>query len=525
MSAPTKAGFSRIRSYLWPIHRHELKKFIPMLIIFFLVGFNYSLLRATKDALVVTAPSSGAEALPFLKVWAIVPMAFLFTFLFTRVSNRVSREQVFYVMMTIFVSFFLIFMFFLYPFQDKLHPHTLCDKVQEILPRGCQGLIAIFRNWTFTLFYVMSEMWSTIIMTVLAWGFANDVTSVKDAKRYYGLLGISINFSGIAAGQVATSMSQHVYNPNLPIGGDAWGQAIFLLTSVIIVAGLVCMGLFRYIHKQGFGYNAPFYREQSGNAEVKMGLRKNFKYLAKSKYLICIAVIVVMYNIAINLVEVVWKDQVKQLYPNPADFNAYMGKVLTGIGIVATVTSIFISGTIIRKFSWTVSALISPMILLITGVAFFFFFFFKDSSFASVATWLGTTPLALCAFFGSLQNCLARASKYTLFDATKELAFIPLSKECKLKGKAAIDGVGSRIGKSGGSLIHQGLLMFFGTVALSTPIVAFILLFAIAGWMVAVRALGRQFNALVSHHETLAVPDDEKPALQPSIKDPATHTT
>ena len=55
------------RAYLWPIHAHELKKFVPMLLIFFLVGFNYTLLRGTKDALVVTAPSSGAEALPFFK--------------------------------------------------------------------------------------------------------------------------------------------------------------------------------------------------------------------------------------------------------------------------------------------------------------------------------------------------------------------------------------------------------------------------------------------------------------------------
>ncbi len=163
-------SFSRIRSYLWPISRQELKKFLPLLAIFFLVGFNYSLLRGTKDALVVTAPSSGAEALPFLKVWAIVPMALLFTFLFTRVSNRLAREKIFYVMMSIFISFFLLFMFFLNPFQDTLHPTCLCDRIQGMLPRGFQGFIAIFRNWTFTLFYIMAEMWSTIIMTVFALG-------------------------------------------------------------------------------------------------------------------------------------------------------------------------------------------------------------------------------------------------------------------------------------------------------------------------------------------------------------------
>ncbi len=517
MSSTT--GFGRIRAFLWPIYRHELKKFIPLLLIFFFVGFNYSLLRGTKDALVVTAPSSGAEALPYLKVWAIVPMAFLFTFIFTRVSNRLSREKIFYAMMSIFIAFFLLFMFVLYPFRDTLHPHSVCDEVQKILPQGLQGFIAIFRNWTFTLFYIMAEMWSTIIMTVLAWGFANDVTSVNDAKRYYGLLGIGINLSGIVAGSIATSMSQNTFHPGLPFGATAWDQTVFLLCTVFVLAGGLCMALFRYIHAQGYGYNSPSYHAQNkGVEEVKMGLRKNFAYLAKSKYLICIAVIVVMYNIAINLVEVVWKDQVKQLYPNPSDFNAYMGQVLTWIGIIASITSIFISGSVIRKFSWTSSALISPLILLITGIGFFFFFFFKDYGFASFSHIFGMTPLALCVFFGSMQNCLARASKYTLFDATKELAFIPLSKECKQKGKAAIDGVGSRIGKSGGSLIHQSLLMVFGTVALSTPYVAFLLLIAIGAWVTAVRALGKKFNDLVSHQETLKDPDEEpKTVLQPAL--------
>jgi AAA family ATP:ADP antiporter len=496
-----RTGLSKIGAYLWPIRRDEAKKFIPTLLIFFFIGFNYTLLRATKDALVVTAPSSGAEALPFLKVWAVVPFAFLFTFIFTRVSNNVRRERIFYVMMSIFIVFFLIFTFVLYPLQDTLHPHSFCDRIQSMLPLGFQGFVALFRNWTFTLFYVMSEMWSTIIMTVLAWGFANDVTSVKDARRYYGLLGISINLSGIVAGGVATSLSQIAYNPLIPYGSDSWGQSVFFLNGLIILTALCCMGLFRYLHKKGYGYNSEVYHAQD-SGDIKMGMRKNFAYLAKSKYLLCIAAIVVMYNIAINLVEVVWKDQVKQLYPNPAEFNAYMGHVLRWIGVVATATSILVTGSLIRRLNWTTSALISPFILLITGVGFFFFFFFKDSSLSSIAIIFGMTPLALCVFFGSLQNCLARASKYTVFDATKELAFVPLSKECKLKGKAAIDGVGSRIGKSGGSLIHQSLLMVFGTVALSTPYVAFLLLGVIGVWMVAVRSLGKRFNALSPEKES-----------------------
>lgn len=506
-------GFSKLRAFMWPVHSSELRKFVPMFLIFFLICFNYSILRATKDALICTAPSSGAEALPFLKVWAILPMALLFTFLFTRLSNHLNREKVFYSMMSIFLSFFVLFAFVLYPFRNFLHPTDLADKLQDALPVGFSGFIAIFRNWTFTAFYIMSEMWSTMIMTVLFWGFANEVTSVKEAKRYYALLGIGANVATIISGQVSTWLSSHTFNPALPFGDDAWGQSLIFLNSLVVIFGLLSVVIFRWLHINGLGYPVSATTHKQEPSEIKMGIRKNFAYLAKSKYLICIAVVVLMFNISLTLIEVVWKDQVKQLYPNPNDFNAYMGQVLTGIGVIATLGA-FVSGTIIRKFNWTTSALIPPLIFLVTGIGFFSFMLFKDSALAIIATVLGSTPLAIGVFFGSLQNCLARASKYTLFDATKELSFIPLSKESKLKGKAAIDGFGSRLGKSGASIIHQCLIMTFGSISLSTPFVALILLLVIGGWTVAVRSLGKQFHELATRKETLELPpDDETPVL------------
>lgn len=505
-------GFSKLRSFLWPIHARELRKFVPMFLIFFLICFSYSILRATKDTLVVTA--SGAEALPFLKVWGILPMALLFTFIFTRLSNWLTRERVFYAMIGIFLSFFLVFTFFLFPNQEMLHPIATADRLQDILPQGFSGLIALFRNWTFTVFYIMSEMWSTMIMTVLFWGFANEVTSVKDAKRYYVILGLGANLATILSGQVSCSISNFIYIPSLPFGTDAWGQSVFILNGIVIISGLLCMGLFRWLHKQGLGYQTA--TASSPATKIKMGIRKNFKYLAKSKYLIYIALVVLMFNISLTLIEVVWKDQVKTLYPNQLDFQGYMGKVMMGIGIVATMGA-FISGGIMRRFSWTTSALIPPIISLVTGLGFFAFLLLQNTSLAPMAVMMGSTPLAIGVFFGSLQNCLVRASKYTLFDATKELSFIPLSKESRMKGKSAIDGLGSRVGKSGASVIHQGLIMTFGTITISAPYVGIILLFVIGGWIIATRQLGKEFSLLTSRQQTLDVPDEE-PAT--ALKDP-----
>lgn len=494
-----------------------------MFLIFFLICFNYSILRAAKDSLIVTAPQSGAEALPFLKVWAILPAALFFTFIFTRLSNWLSRERVYYTLMSIFLGFFFIFTLFLYPYRETLHPHELADKLQAALPQGFSGMIAIFRNWTYTLFYIMSEMWSTMIMTVLFWGFANEVTSVRDAKRYYAILGLGANLATILSGRLSSVISSHQYNANLPFGSDGWGQALFMLNGVIILAGLLSMGLFKWLQVKGLGYGSIKRSKADEHKKIEMGIRRNFKYLAKSKYLICIAVVVLMFNISLTLIEVVWKDQVKQLYPNPNDFNTYMCNVMTWIGVVATAGA-FVSGSIMRRFSWTFSALIPPVVFLVTGVGFFSFFLFQNTTLASLALLIGSTPLAVGVFFGSLQNILARASKYTLFDATKELSFIPLSKESRMKGKAAIDGFGSRLGKSGASVIHQGLIMAFGTISLSAPFVGGILVLVIGGWVAATRLLGREFNKLTLAHETLEV-TEETPAEPVPQEEPALATS
>lgn len=81
------------------------------------------------------------------------------------------------------------------------------------------------------------------------------------------------------------------------------------------------------------------------------------------------------------------------------------------------------------------------------------------------------------------------------------MSYIPLDEESKVKGKAAIDVVGARLGKSGGSLAQQILMLFVPSVAAMAPWVGSIFLLFGAGWIICVRYLGKRYNNLVAAEE------------------------
>ncbi|KAJ0987992.1 hypothetical protein J5N97_006348 [Dioscorea zingiberensis] len=169
-----------------------LKKIIPLGIMFFCILFNYTILRDTKDVLVVTAKGSSAEIIPFLKTWVNLPMAVGFMLLYTKLSNVLSKEALFYTVIFPFIAFFGAFAFVMYPLSSVIHPTALADKLVAALGPSFVGPVAILRIWSFCLFYVMAELWGSVVISVLFWGFANQITTVEEAKEFYPLFGLGV---------------------------------------------------------------------------------------------------------------------------------------------------------------------------------------------------------------------------------------------------------------------------------------------------------------------------------------------
>ena len=488
--------FGKIRNFFWPIYSYELKKLIPMFALFFLISFVYNLLRCMKISLIVTAEGSGAEVIPFLKTGAVLPGALLLTYIFTKLISRFNREQVFYTILSGFLVYFALFLFVLYPNHQALRLDYIADFLHQnwLTGEGASGLIAGVRHLNLTLFYVLCEMWSAVVLSMLFWGFANEVTKVNEAKRFYAIFALGANCSGIFSGQFAQWIKNLNYNQALPYAPD--NQWVFYQLVLVLLIGVVIIALFYWLNR------TVFHLEKVASLQLpkktnNFTMRECFAYLRKSRYLAYIVIIVVAYNIVYNLADVMWTYKVQQVYQNSKDVNAYMNQITSVTGIVSVVFAFIVSGNVIRCYGWTIAALITPVIWFLTSCGFFSGLIFDGMLAKEIFISLLGNPANFVLLLGSIQICFGRGCKYTVFDETKEIAFIPLPRNNQRKAKAIVDGLASRFGKSGGSLVYLVLFMLCGNLANIIPYVSLLILLSICIWIYAVVGLGKIVNEAI----------------------------
>jgi AAA family ATP:ADP antiporter len=489
----------KIKSAIPPAN--ERKKLIPLALMFFCILFNYTILRDTKDVLMVTAPKSGAEVIPFIKTYVNLPAAIGFTAIYSKLCDKYNQKQVFYICTIPFLVFFALFAMVIFPNVAVLHPHAFVDSIAAMLPAGAAAPLSIIRNWSYAVFYVMAEMWGSVVASLLFWSFANEVTTVDEAKKYYPLFGMGANVALIFSGQYVKWVS--TLRANLAPGIDPWGMSLKYLMGAVVAGGGAMIGLFSHMQRNVMTDPACVDQEKQAlkkkKKKVKMTLKESAQFLVNSPYIRDLALLVISYGMCINIVEVSWKAKLKAAYPNPNDYSMFMGNFSSATGTV-TLGMMLIGRTIFEKFGWRKAALVTPTMIGITGAAFFSLQLFAPA-FAPLAAAIGTTPLMLSVLVGAAQNILSKSSKYSLFDPCKEMAYIPLDQDSKTKGKAAVDVIGNPLGKSGGSLIQQVLIFGVGSLAAATPYLAVILAGLLVVWVKAANSLAIQFEAATNGAE------------------------
>lgn len=486
-----KSFLSEVRKIFWPIEWHENKKFIPMALMMACILFNYATLRSVKDGLVVT--NIGPEAISFLKLYIVLPSAILLMVIYAKLCNVMNQNRVFYTVTTFFIGYFALFALVLYPNPSAFHPSQESIESLAILYPNAQWFIRIIGNWTYASFYVVAEMWGSMMLTLLFWQFANQITKTNEAKRFYSMFGLIGNMALLLVSPIGSMFSSEENGVNsvqlVPIIFIAIGSGIFVLFLYKWININVLTDTSLYDENNGSKHNSKQKKRS------KLSLMESFKMIFTSKYLGLIVILVLAYGISINLVEGIWKSKIKELYSTAGAYTSYMFRFQTMQGYAA-IFFMLIGSNILRRVSWSVAATFTPIMILCTGLAFFSFITYENTLGLEVAAFLGTGPLALIVGIGMAQNVLSKATKYSLFDSTKEMSYIPLDDEMKTKGKAAVDVIGGRLGKSGGGLIQSTLfiLMPSYTFAEATPFLAAIFFGIVILWTFAVRSLGKEYN-------------------------------
>lgn len=493
---------SPYREVIWPIKGRELIKFLPMAALMFTILLNQNIVRIIKDSMVMTMV--GPEVISFIKLWGEMPAGLLFVVLYSKMCNVMTTEKAFTIIVSCFLIFFSVFGFYIFPNHHLFHPDPeLIAGYIQALP-NLKWFIIMWSKWCFILFYIMGELWPIIVFSLLFWQLANKVTKTEEAGRFYTFFSLFGQTNLLISGTIVVYFSgcNHCFSWLFENLTNREEVTLKSLTIILVLTGLICLALHQFIVRKVMT-NPELYKPRKSSKQIlNLSLRQSFKTILTSPYLGLICWMIIAYGVAVNLIEGLWLFKVREMYPTMHKFMKYQGIVLFWTGIFTMICA-FLGSSIIRKFGWFWGAILTPAMICGAGSMFFSFVLVQDNLDYLLPNWRYMTPLAIIVFIGGLQNVLGKGAKYSLFDATKEMAYIPLDDELKVKGKAAVDVVGTKIGKSVGALT-QFLTFTIFPMANYDDIAGFLMSFFVIiciSWLICVRMLGHKYNEQVRLRE------------------------
>jgi len=478
--------------YIWPVKRGENSKFLLMTLLMFCILFIQNIMRAQKDSIINTM--IGTETIAFLKFAGVMPGAILMAIVYVKLISRLRGESVFYIIIGAFLAYYALFGFLIFPNHEKVHlSQDLAASLIENYP-NFKWFILIFSKWSFSLFYIVAELWPNAAFSLLFWQFTNSVTSVEESKRFYPIFAVlgqtGLVFAGMFLENIKLfsqfAMDHFGYDSSLNIA------SVQVTITLALILGMIAIFVFwRLNHSIFKGKTIKLSAKKQ-----KMSVTESFAFVMSSCYIRYIAILLLCYGMAINLVEGPWKATASQVYVDTAAYSSFVGGYLKYTGALTILFAILCSN-LVRYVGWVIAAITTPIMVFVTGMAFF-----GISNFEMIIEMLGyglLNPVTLAVGVGAVQNVLSKSSKYTLFDSTKEMAYVPLDEELKTKGKAAVDVIGIKLGKSLGAFVQMMMFILVPTATYSSISSILMVIFCVICviWLWAVLKLNKEYNLAV----------------------------
>lgn len=345
-------------------------------------------------------------------------------------------------------------------FCDRLPRHHLIAVTSLLVAASVIGfwwLLDRPGNWAPVAFYV----WISIVFVLNVsqfWSYANHLFDPRQAKRLFGLVGAGGLLGGVAGGQVAAVATKLV-------------GARF---SLIVAAGILVLtaGLIYWIHaRRGTGV-APD-AGTAGMAKLAEA-RGGFKVIRGSRHLRLITLTMLVTVVVAQIVDLQFNSAVEQSTTDVEQRTALFGNFYTIMGLSAFAFQLVFTSRIHRTLGIGVALRTLPATMAV-------------GSAGVLLAAAGFPALLLPAAMGL--KVAENGIRYSLDQTTRELLFMPIPSEARLKAKAAIDVFVQRFGKGAAALLLVPVALGW----MPAIQVGWLSLALIAVWLLVARAMSSQY--------------------------------
>lgn len=433
------------------VRRGEAVTALLLMFNLFLILASYYLLKTIREPLILTL-EGGAE----VKSYSAAAIAGLLMFLvplYGHLASRMSRVKLINGVTLFFIA--CLVGFFL------------------LNQAGVQIGVA---------FFIWVGIFNLMVIAQL-WAFANDVYTVEQGKRLFAIVGFGASIGAIA-GAFATGQLVEEYGPYpFMLGAAAILGLSMIITNIVNIresrgkAGQPLTAGDLAENERKPAADEAKTEEPSAKPE-SIGRRNAFAVVFKNRYLLLIAMLMVLVNLVNTTGEYILGKTVVAIagqggaVDEEAVIGEFYGNFFTMVNILAALIQAFVVSRVIKYFGIRTALLILPVVAL-SGYA--------AMAFLPFLSLIRTVKLA--------ENSL----DYSLQNTTRNALYLPTTREAKYKAKQANDAFFWRLG----DLLSAGLV-FAGTTWLSFGPKNFAMANAVlvVVWLIIAVAIGRHFQRL-----------------------------
>jgi AAA family ATP:ADP antiporter len=348
---------------------------------FLIIMALYQLKPASRSLFIETL---GSEHLPYIWIATAVTMGAFITY-YHRLVERHSRINV--VLGTCLIISLLLIVF-----------RLLLKYPGPIVP-AC--------------FYVFVDILGVVLVEQF-WSLTNSIYTTHEGKSWYGLVGTGGLAGGVAGGWVSAMFIKYtpLQTPDLLLTAAGIIGMIFGLTWLMGRVGIYCE--VEHVIR-------PHQKASGG-----------WRILGHSRYLLLIAAILLLAQLASPLVEYQFLNTVESAYPDREARTAFLSLFFSVLGILSIGVNLGITPLVHRYLGAIAGLLVQPLMIFIFSWCFF---------------------LQSTLFFSSAAKISDRALSYSINRASKELLYVPVDSVLIYQAKAWIDMFGYRLFKVAGSVV------------------------------------------------------------------------